>query len=287
MTAYFGAALVHAINAKDIDVNFKGVALGDGWVDPVGCMYSYGPYLRSFSQVTEEQSKDIERYASFAQNALEEGNGTLATSWWGVQQNVIGVDAGGINWYNSLYYYDYTADNQLDVFLATNFTSKIASILPSGVSYNAQSGKVFNKMAGSFMSDGIRQVAEILNAGYEVNVYTGQVDLIVDVLCMENWVSKLNWDGLSAFFKSPRIPVMIAGEANVGGFVQGYKNFRIWNVNLAGHMVPLDNPPVAAKMMATIVGASEEKIRSIRRGDALPANPTINVRNPLKRSMPR
>jgi carboxypeptidase C (cathepsin A) len=262
MTAYFGAALAKAIAAKSIVVNFKGVEIGDGWVDPIDCMYSYGPYLETFSQISPAQAENITQYAEFAQNALEEGNGTEATNWWSFQQNLIGLATGGINWYNSLYYYDYTADNQLDEFLGSNFTTMLGSIVPPNVSYNAQSGLVFNFMGGDFMNDGISQVDEILAAGYEVNILTGQVDLIVDVVCMQSWVKKLMWPDLPAFWQAPRNSITVPGAQNVGGFVQQYKNLRIWQVNLAGHMVPLDNPPVAEMMMASIVGDDVSGIKA-------------------------
>jgi serine carboxypeptidase 1 len=72
MTAYFGAALAKAIEAQvrssavrrpsltlapaqSISLNFKGVALGDGWVDPLGCMKSYGGYLYDLSLINADQ----------------------------------------------------------------------------------------------------------------------------------------------------------------------------------------------------------------------------------------
>lgn len=266
MTAYFGAALVKALEAGSIDVNFKGVALGDGWVDPIDCMYSYAPYLTTFSQVNPMQAANLTEMAAYAQSALEEGNGTLATFWWNEQQNVIAGFTDNLNWYNSLYYYDYTADNQLDVFLATNFTTKLGNIVPPGVQYNSQANDVFNYMGGSFMHDGIAQVAEILAAGYQVNIYTGQVDLIVDVACMNSWVQKLEWPLLQQFYASPRTPLVLPGDLNAGGFVQSYGNLAIWNINKAGHMVPLDNPPYAELMMATIVGS--ERIGAVRKTES-------------------
>lgn len=267
MTAYLGAAIVDAVANGTLPKNFQGVALGDGWVDPIDCMYSYKPYLETFSQLTPEEGDNITKYAQLAQSALEEGKGNDATNYWSTQQDYISWFTSNLNWYNSLYYYDYTADNQLDVFLATNFTQKLGSIVPNGVSYNAQSNDVFSYMGGSFMKDGIAQVAKILNNGYKVNIYTGQVDLIVDVVCMNAWVNKLNWAHLPDFYNSPRIPMQAAGDLNVGGFWQSYANLTIWNINKAGHMVPLDSPVYAEMMMATIVGGLEEGSKVVKQSE--------------------
>lgn len=45
MASYFGKTLADAIDQGKIAINFKGVGIGDGWVGPLNCMYSYAPYL--------------------------------------------------------------------------------------------------------------------------------------------------------------------------------------------------------------------------------------------------
>jgi len=58
MTAKFGVALHNAIQKGDITIDFKGVALGDSWIAPVGCMYSYPEFLFSVSQIDEAQANN-------------------------------------------------------------------------------------------------------------------------------------------------------------------------------------------------------------------------------------
>lgn len=258
MTAYFGAALGKAVLSKKIALKFRGVALGDGWVDPVGCMYSYGKYLKTFSQLSEVEVKNVTAYADLAAAAVLNGNGSLATFYWGVQQDIISFYTANINWYNDMYYYDYTADNVLNTFLGTNFTKMLGKLLPSYVQYNAQSNEVFSMMNESFMIDAISQVDELLAMGFEVNVYSGQLDLIVDVLCIEGWMKKLRWISLSQFLKQPRVPIYENNNVfgNVAAFTQQYKNLRLWNIMKAGHMVPLDQPWTAETMFATIIGTN-------------------------------
>jgi serine carboxypeptidase 1 len=260
MVAYYGAALMRAVNAGDVPISFKGVALGDGWVDPVSCMYSYGPYLKAFSQVTDDQAANITRYAQYAQDALERGNGTMSTNWWSAQQGAISDFAHNVNWYNSLYYYDYTATNQFELFARTTWTQELGSIIPSGVSFGSQAGEVFQRMSGSFMRDGIRQVQDMIDGGLSVNVYGGQVDLIVDTLCIQAWMDKLPWSELASWKSATRAAFTEPTEKNVAGFVQKYKNFAFWQINQAGHMVPLDQPWAAEHMMATIIGGDTSSV---------------------------
>jgi serine carboxypeptidase 1 len=43
---------VEILNAK-LNANFKGVALGDSWIDPMAFVSEWGPYLYATSEVDE------------------------------------------------------------------------------------------------------------------------------------------------------------------------------------------------------------------------------------------
>jgi serine carboxypeptidase 1 len=260
MTAFFGAALTKAKIEGKLKLNFKGVALGDGWVDPVGCMYSYGPYLQSHALITGDQVEVSNNYARKARDALDNANGTQSTYYWGVQQGWLTTFTAGINWYNVNYFYDYTADVVLNRFLRTTFAKMLGSIVPAGVQYNAQSNEVFEKMSNAFMGDGISQVDYMLRNNITVNVYNGQVDLIVDVLCTEGWLKKLSWSGMQGFWGASRAPALTDSDGNVKLFKQKYDNFAFWQVMGAGHMVPLDQPASAEFMMAAIIGGDTSRV---------------------------
>merc|ERR1711991_1020395 len=223
-------------------------------------MGSYGPYLKAFSQVTDDQVANINSYALAAEQSLKAGNGNGATDEWAAQQTAIGAATSNVNWYNTLYYYDYTAEEQFDEFVQSKFTQELGSLIPQGVSWGSQASQVFNYMSGSFMNDGIAQVQQMIDAGVSVNVYGGQVDLIVDTLCIQAWMDKLPWSNLSEWKSAGRNSFTEPGKFNVAGFVQSFKNFAFWQINKAGHMVPLDQPWAAEYMMATIVGGDVSKI---------------------------
>ena len=265
MTAYFGAALAkrQKRSGSPLAINFKGVSIGDGWVDPVACMKSYGPYLQTVSQLTPGQVKFSNQMADYAQDALEEGNGTKATQWWGTQQDYLGLSSNNVNWYNWGYYYDYTADTVLNTFLATNFTRTNAAALNASHPYNQQDNAVWKNLNDAFMHDGVSQIDYMLNLNYSVNVEGGQMDLIVDIRCTEAWMQKLSWAGLpqwlesgstkKALYPGNRLPADFP-SANSGGFRQKYKNLALWQIMKAGHMIPLDNPVMAETMFAMIIG---------------------------------
>jgi len=149
-------------------------------------------------------------------------------------------------------------------------------------------------MQPSFMRDGVSQVQEMIDAGLSVNVYGGQVDLIVDTLCIQGWMAKLTWGDLSGFQAATRTAFMSDDQtqspANWAGFVQRYKNLAFWQINKAGHMVPLDQPAAAETMMVKIITGDRAPPRAVNPDNGADTadfarkagtKGTIHVRSPL------
>jgi len=250
MTSVFGVTLANAIKQSQIKMNFAGVALGDSWIDPIGCMYSYGPFLLATSQVNEAQADNITAYAQLAEAALNKGNGLQATNYWDYQQNLIETFTGGVNFYNWLYYNYMIPDSQLAQLLNGPIRKKLG-IIPANVTWGGQAGQVFEYMESAFMFPSINSVDTLLKQGLPVVVYSGQLDLIVDVICTEKWMNKLTWSGMNGFSKAKRQLISINGNAN--GFSQIYENLSMYNIFRSGHMVPFDNGPMALVMFNCIV----------------------------------
>lgn len=238
MTAISAAAIHKAILAGSIKANLQGVALGDGWLDPIACMQSYAPYFLALSLIDEEQAAVVANYADEAAAALAQNNGTQATNLWGEQQNYIGQACDGCNWYNSINSTDTDAEEaQLNINCAPggSFYSKVQSVIPPSVSYGSQSGTVFNMLSDAFMRPGVWAVEYLLSQGLHVNVYSGQLDAIVDVLCTETWINSMTWPGLAAWKNQSETNLVINGIPQ--GFYRSYQNFNFYRIFRAGHMV--------------------------------------------------
>lgn len=255
MTAVFGEALHKAIKAGQVRANFAGVSLGDGWVDPLACVSSYGEYLRALSLVDDAQAAVIDSYASQMKQALDANNGVEATNLWGQQQQYIESVCDGCNFYNSINSTDLDAqENQMGINCAPGgwFYQQVQSVIPSNVVWGAQGNQVFEALSNAFMRPAVTSVEYLIANGLDVNVVSGQLDLIVDGLCTDAWINQMsNWTGLAQWQQAPNNPVSIQGVPQA--FVQQYQNFRFWRILRAGHMVPNDNPPVAFLMAKTIL----------------------------------
>jgi len=119
------------------------------------------------------------------------------------------------------------------------------------VTWGGQSNQVFEYMQGDFMRPAIDKVDTLLTNGYQVVVYGGQLDIIVDIICIDSWVQQLNWPDLESFNTAQRVVQNVNGVPN--GFLKTFKNFSLWNILNAGHMVPYDNGNMALQMFNAVV----------------------------------
>ncbi|CAO2186478.1 unnamed protein product [Urochloa humidicola] len=138
--------------------------------------------------------------------------------------------------------------------LMNTVIKKKLGIIPKDLSWGQQSGDVFDALAGDFMKPRIQEVDQLLKMGVNVTIYNGQLDLICATKGTMDWVQKLKWDGLKSFMNSPRTPIYCEKEGQSGtqAFVKSYKNLKFYWILGAGHMVPIDNPCPALKMLADI-----------------------------------
>lgn len=140
--------------------------------------------------------------------------------------------------------------------LMNTVIKKKLGIIPKDLNWGDQSDDVFVALEGDFMKPRIQEVDQLLKLGVNVTIYNGQLDLICATKGTMDWVQKLKWDGLNSFLSAPRTPIYCDKEGQSGtqtqAFVKSYKNLNFYWILEAGHMVPIDNPCPAIKMLADI-----------------------------------
>jgi len=266
----FGVALVKAIQNKQINVNFKGVSLGDSWISPLDFILAYPGYLYSTSEVDSVGRQSIETSAQEVQTAVNSGSWTRATELWGDNQGVIERATSNVDFYNIL---NPRAPNQysgstglerayhtmVSRFQADPLTDLMngpirqkLKIIPANVTWAMSSDSVFSYMSTAFMQPYISQVDFLLNSGVSVNVYSGNLDLICCTTGTNLWMDKLTWPYYKNFQTTTRTPVSVNDV--VLAFNKHYRNLAFWTILGAGHMVPSDQPLTGITMLNTIIG---------------------------------
>ncbi|XP_004608700.2 retinoid-inducible serine carboxypeptidase [Sorex araneus] len=277
MAAAIGLELHKAIQKGTICCNFAGVALGDSWISPIDSVLSWGPYLYSMSLLDDQGLKEVSRVAEQVLRALNKGQYTEATQLWGKAEMVIEENTDGVNFYNIL-----TKDTPTSAMKSSlEFTQshlvqlsqrhlrhlhrdalsqlmngpirKKLRIIPEDCTWGGQATSVFENMQGDFMKSAISVVDELLEAGVNVTVYNGQLDLIVDTMGQEAWIRKLSWPELPKFHQLRWKPLYADPKSpETSAFVKSYKNLTFYWILRAGHMVPSDQGDMALKMMRQV-----------------------------------
>lgn len=274
MTAGFSAVLHKAIEEEKISMNFKGLAMGDSWISPVDSTNSWGPYLYATSIVSWSGLEKINKAAKDVEVLVNKGDYAKATAYWDILEGVVEKEGSGVSFYNILQWQGeellaarkslkshiaklhdrhvkpMEEDNLSD--LMNGPIRKKLKIIPDDVQWGGQSAEVFQYQSGDFMRDVIGTVNDLINnTTLKVVVYSGQLDLICDVLGTESWFHKLD---VGQQFKSNEKKSYPCDGQRVCYFAQEYKNVQFYWILKAGHMVPTDNGPAALAMVNKVIG---------------------------------
>ena len=272
MAAVFGKRLHEAIEQQVIDCNFKGVALGDSSISPLDAVLSWGAYLYQFNLLDQRDLAVVEEAAALTALAFEVGEYEKSTEYFSDVQTLLGLVTDNVNVYNVLqhnsppvsqlsdsleklfhrhvavYYQDSLAD-----FMDTVIRKKL-EIIPDNVKWGAQSRNLFKYQAEDFLKPVIEAVDYLILQGLNVVVYQGQLDMICNTPSADTWINKLKWTGLKNFNDAKRKALYVESKkGQTQAFLKSYENFSFYYILNSGHMVPLDNGPMALKMLGQII----------------------------------
>lgn len=115
------------------------------------------------------------------------------------------------------------------------------------------------KFHTDWMKDFSPFVADLLNDGYPVLIYAGDVDYICNYLGNRAWTLALEWNHKDEFNAAPdhQWGVNQDTEAGTAGLAKSSHGFTFMQIYDAGHMVPTDQPKVALDMIRTFVSGGE------------------------------
>ncbi|XP_032471797.1 retinoid-inducible serine carboxypeptidase isoform X4 [Phocoena sinus] len=266
-----------AIQQGTIQCNFAGVALGDSWISPIDSVLSWGPYLYSMSLLDDQGLAEVSQAAEQVLDAINKRLYKEATELWEKAEMVIEQNTDGVNFYNILTKtsptstmkssLEFTQSHTVHLFqrhvrhlqqdalsqLMNGPIRKKLKIIPEDCSWGGQAASVFLNMEGDFMKPVISIVDELLEAGVNVTVYNGQLDLIVDTMGQEAWVRKLEWAELPKFSQLKWKPLYSDPKTSeTSAFVKSHKNLAFYWILRAGHMVPSDQGDMALQMMRLV-----------------------------------
>jgi len=233
-------------------INLKGIAIGNGWVDPVTQYGGYGPFAFANNLIDSSVYASMNQTYQQCQQFIDNQEWNEAESDCGsIMQQVLDY-AGNINYYN--------IDLQCnppplcyDLSNITNYLNLPSTQLYLGV--NIPWEPCSDPVNEAFGIDKIEsfkwEIPALLSNGTNVVIYSGDLDLICNWMGGNMWVDSMVWPGQSAFQAAPFKP-WFNNKTQAGVFKQA-KNFSFVRVFQAGHMVPHDQPSNALSLLQQIL----------------------------------
>ena len=107
---------------------------------------------------------------------------------------------------------------------------------------------VHTALLGDWMLNLAPKVTDLLNAGLDTLVYSGDKDFICNWRGGEAWTNAVAWTGHDAFNNAKYNDWNVTGKA--AGALRTEKNLKFLRVYDAGHMVPMNQPAAASEMLS-------------------------------------
>lgn len=237
------------------ELPLAGLAIGDGWVDPIIQNAGYTALFQNMALCNfGEQTDTIAGYVAAILDNIEQGNMLEAFDVWDEFLN------GDVYPYPT-YYYNITGSEDYDNLLRTqapeSFGYYVSWFQNNDVRRSIHVGDaLFNNgtatemaLLGDFMVSFKTQLGALMDE-YPVLLYSGQLDIIIGAALTEAFLSSIPWGGADSFANATRVVWYSPSNAtNVTGYVQAAEGFSRVAIKNAGHILPFDQPKAARSMM--------------------------------------
>ncbi|KAL1421163.1 hypothetical protein MTO96_023333 [Rhipicephalus appendiculatus] len=254
-------AIAHAIDtavAPRVKINLRGVAIGDGMVDPV-TMLDFADFLYQVGLADRRQADYLRAETTQAANYIKQGRYLDA---FFIFDKLINIDT----LYQPSYFKNITgSDSHYNFLLSKNpeffdyyqafvDTPEVRKAIHVGnLTFN--NGDATEKHLREDIMQSVKPwLASLMDKPqYKVLIYNGQLDVIIAYPLTDNFVSSIPWSGKEAFEKAERKIWKRPDGNGVAGYVRKVGNFAQVLVRNAGHILPYDQPEVALDLITRFI----------------------------------
>jgi len=238
-------------------MNLKGVAIGDGWVDPINMVPAYTNLMYNIGTADENQQRRIQEYCDAIVDQI------IAEEWYDsftIWDEFLNGDIypyptyyhniSGSNDYDNLMYTNEPADYNWYAEYVTEPQVRAAIHVGDATFWNGSTCEM--NLLNDFMKSYKPELTVLMN-NYKVLIYSGQLDIIIGAPLTEAFLPTVAWDGQMDYIRAPRGVWYIPNNTDVAGYVRTVMNFRQIIVRGAGHIVPNDQPDRALDMITRFI----------------------------------
>jgi len=233
-------------------INLKGLAIGNGWIDPLIQAGSYGPFAWANGLITSDELQDVQQ--AYAQCESDINNGDYSDAFWDCTEvfDTVLEYAGNIN------YYDIRKQCNppplcYDLDPITEYLNQASVQKQLGVNQTWQTCNmnVYSAMETSDFDYSYLDDIPLLLTENRVIFYNGNYDLICNFFGTSALLNSMQWPGQNGFLKAPNTTWTVSGSS--AGTFRTYQNLTYVVVANAGHMVPHDQGANALNLLSHLL----------------------------------
>ncbi|KAI4334343.1 hypothetical protein L6164_019046 [Bauhinia variegata] len=239
---------------REIHINLKGFAIGNGLTNPSIQYQAYADYALDKSLINKADHDRINKLIPRCEQAIKAcgtgGEDACLSAYSAcneIFQQILST-AGNINYYDvrkkceGSLCYDFS---KMETFL--NEKAVRGALGVGDLEFVSCSSEVYEAMLTDWMKNLEVGIPALLEAGIKALVYAGEEDLICNWLGNSRWVHAMEWSGQKEFVASRTIPFTVDGAE--AGQMKSHGPLTFIKVYEAGHMVPMDQPKAALEML--------------------------------------
>jgi len=236
-------------------INLKGIAIGNGWVDPRDQYAGYGPFAYQNNLIDGTTYAEMNQTVIQCQQYIDQKDWDDANYLCPSIMGDVLEEAGNINYYNidlqcnpPPLCYDFT---NITNYLNEPSVQKKIGVYSQGITWQTCTDQV-NEDFPIDREESFRfEIPLILAANITAVIYNGDLDLICNWIGGKIWLEGMKWTGRDHFNKERMKTWKISGVA--AGQAKTYQGLTFVRVFQAGHMVPHDQPVSALQILKNLV----------------------------------
>eukprot|EP01122_Echinamoeba_exundans_P003223 TRINITY_DN13351_c0_g1_i1.p1 TRINITY_DN13351_c0_g1~~TRINITY_DN13351_c0_g1_i1.p1 ORF type:complete len:424 (+),score=116.62 TRINITY_DN13351_c0_g1_i1:59-1330(+) len=237
---------------SNVRINLQGIAIGNGWVDPLVQAQSYAPFLYYNGKIDQSTMQAANEQYQTCASDIQGGNYDSAFYDCNMVMQTCLEDAGNINVYD--------IRKQCDGSLCYNFDSIAKWLNQDFVRQKLGVGDrtwedcnqgVYQYLEGDFERSYLDLVPDLLTS-MPVVFYNGEYDLVCNHYGTAALLNSMQWPGQNQFINANNHTVSTP-NGQAWGTVRNSGNLTYIRVFNAGHMVPHDQPAAALDLLRRLV----------------------------------
>jgi len=231
----------------EMNFPFDGVVLGNGLYEPELQYLTVPAYAFNFGIIDNETYGEMERIANNCTNLIRHGDPSVASNYCEGMVGYIYDDiGGGVFRYDVRTFYNVFANVTIDLGRYLNSDEVKAALHTEGHNWTQadEEGPVADALRADFVNTVVPQLEVLLDAGYSVVLYNGQMDgSVCNHVGNELMLDDIYWSGRDAFLNiTQKIWRWGVDSQNVVGYIRHYENLAFVAIVNAGHLVPMNQP---------------------------------------------